>query len=198
METEHRQLGDIAMIFVGMPTKQSQLKEYGPFGNVLTVRALGDFGIDRDQLVRVDLNARDVGKYQAKSGDLVLSARSTTLKMGVVPDELDGIIVNATLIGVRSMPALDPRLLAAYLSHPDGQAALDAVAQSATIQMNLTVNALCELEVPVPSAAEQERMVKLLTAADMAFVSAVHAAQLRKKLANEVVVDKLKESRITP
>ena len=189
METEHRQLGDIAMIFVGMPTKQSQLKEYGPFGNVLTVRALGDFGIDRDQLVRVDLNARDVGKYQAKSGDLVLSARSTTLKMGVVPDELDGIIVNATLIGVRSMPALDPRLLAAYLSHPDGLAALDAVAQSATIQMNLTVSAVSKLEVPVPRLDVQRQVVEMLTASDTAYASAIEAAHTRRRLARRVAFD---------
>jgi len=114
-----------------------------------------------------------------------------------VPTALDGVVLNATLIAVRSMPALDPRLLAAYLSHPNGQAALEAVVQSATIQMNLTVNALRELEVPVPSAKDQKRMVDLLSAADLAFESAVHAAQLRRRLANEVVVDRLKESPTT-
>ncbi len=111
--------------------------------------------------------------------------------MGIVPSELDGVIVNATLIGVRSLPVLDPRLLAAYLTHPDGQSALEAVTQSATIQMNLTVNALRELEVPVPSPEDQRRMVELLTAADLAFESAVHASQLRRRLANEVVIDQL-------
>ena len=75
MQTVLQQLGEIATIFVGMPTKQSQLKEYGPTGNVLTVRALRDFGINRDDLVHVDFNGRDVSKYQAKSGDLVLSAQ---------------------------------------------------------------------------------------------------------------------------
>ena len=197
MQATHRQLGEIATIFVGMPTKQSQLRDYGPSGNVLSVRAVGEFGIDHEGLVRVDLNGRDVTRYQAKSGDLVLSARSTSLKMAIVPTALDGVVLNATLIAVRSMPALDPRLLAAYLSHPNGQAALEAVVQSATIQMNLTVNALRELEVPVPSAKDQKRMVDLLSAADLAFESAVHAAQLRRRLANEVVVDRLKESPTT-
>ena len=54
MQTERRQLGEVADIFVGMPTKQSQLKDYGTSGNVLTVRALREFGIDRDQLVHVN------------------------------------------------------------------------------------------------------------------------------------------------
>lgn len=191
MQTKRQLLGEIATIYVGMPTKQSQLKEYGPFGNVLTVRALGDFGIDRDELVRVDLDGRDVGKYQAKLGDLVLSARSTTLKMAIVSDELDGIIVNATLIGVRSLPVLDPRLLAAYLTHPDGQAALEAVAQSATIQMNLTVSAVSNLEVPVPPIDVQRQMVDMLTTADLAFESAIKAAHIRRRLARRVTIDRI-------
>ena len=76
----------VAEIFVGVPTKQSQLNDYGPSGNVLTVRALREFGIDRNDLVHVHiLNPRELARYQAKSDDLVLSARSTSLKMGIVP-----------------------------------------------------------------------------------------------------------------
>lgn len=193
MQMQRQQLGEFATIFVGMPTKQSQLKDFGPSGNVLTVRALGDFDIDPKQLVNIDFNSKDYGKYQAKTDDLIISARSTTLKMAVLPASLDGVTLNATLIAVRSLPALDPRLLAAYFNHSDGQAALEAVAQSATIQMNLTVNALRELEVPVPAIDDQKRMVGLLSATDTAFDSAVQAAQLRKRLANEVVMRQLRE-----
>ena len=191
MQTVIQQLGEIATIFVGMPTKQSQLTEYGPIGNVLTVRALRDFGINHDELVHVDLNGRDVSKYQAKSGDLVLSARSTSLKMGIVPKELDGVVVNSTLMAVRPSSALDPRLLAAYLSHPDGQAALAAIAQSGTIQMNLTVNAVSKLEIPLPPIDVQRQMAEMLTAADVAYESAIDAAQARRRLARHVAFDSI-------
>src|SRR5436853_77558 len=70
VQTERRQLGDVAEVFIGVPTKQSQLKDYGPAGNVLTVRALREFGIDRDQLVRAELDPREIAKYHARQGDL--------------------------------------------------------------------------------------------------------------------------------
>lgn len=197
MQTERRQLGEVADIFVGMPTKQSQLKDYGRSGNVLTVRALREFGIDRDQLVHVELNPRDVAKYHAKAGDLVLSARSTSLKMGIVSRELDGVVVNATLIAVRPEARLDARFLAAYLSHPDGQAALAAIAQSGTIQMNLTVNAISKLEIPLPPIGVQRQMAEMLATADIAYESAVEAARARKSLAMEVVMDQLRRGRFS-
>ena len=197
VQTVLQQLGEIATIFVGMPTKQSQLKEYGPTGNVLTVRALRDFGINHDDLVHVDFNGRDVSKYQARSGDLVLSARSTSLKMGIVPSELDGVVVNSTIMAVRPLPALDSRLLAAYLSHHDGQAALAAIAQSGTIQMNLTVNAVSKLEIPLPPIDVQRQMAEMLATADMAYESAVEAARARKSLAMEVVMDQLRKGRFS-
>lgn len=192
MQSQRRQLGEVADIFVGMPTKQSQLKDYGPSGNVLTVRALREFGIDRDELVHVEINPRDVAKYHAKAGDLVLSARSTSLKMGIVPEELDGVVVNATLMAVRASRELDARLLAAYLSHPEGNAALAAIAQSGTIQMNLTVNAVSKLEIPLPPIEVQRQMADILASADAAYESAIEAARARKSLATEVVMAQLR------
>ena len=165
-----------------MPTKQSQLKDYGPSGNVLTVRTLREFGIDRGQLVHVDLDPRDVAKYHAETGDLVLSSRSTSLKMGIVPEELDGVVVNATLIAVRPSSRLDPRLLAAYLI-PTGRRHSGTIAQSGTIQMNLTVNAISKLEIPLPPIDVQRQMVDMLTTADIAYESAIKAAHARRQLA---------------
>lgn len=191
MPIVRRELGEFANIYVGLPTKQSDVRQAGRSGNVLTVRALTGTGIDFEELVQVDLGNRDVDKYRAAAGDVLLSARSTTLKTAIVPDELDGIVVNATLVGVRCLPDLNPRLLVAYLSHPDGQAALEAVAQSATIQMNLTAGALRKIEVPLPPIEEQRQMVDILTAADYAYVAAIEAAESRQRLARQIVVDQI-------
>ena len=111
--------------------------------------------------------------------------------MGIIPNELDGVVVNSTLMAVRPSPALDSRLLAAYLSHPDGQAALAAIAQSGTIQMNLTVNAVSKLEIPLPSIDVQRQMAEMLTAADIAYESAIEAAHARRRLARRVAFDNI-------
>jgi restriction endonuclease S subunit len=133
------------------------------------------------------LNGRELRNYHVHSGDLVLSARSTSLKMGIVPEQFDGVVLNSTLIGVRPTGALDARLLAAYLRHPDGQAALEAVAQSGTRQMNITVKGLESLIVPVPSKEKQLLLIQLLEASDQAYRSAMEAAESRRNLAIQVV-----------
>jgi len=86
---------------------------------------------------------------------------------------------------------LEPRLLIAWLNHPAGQAALESVSQSATAQMNITVAGLSKLEVPVPSRDVQKRVVKLLEAADEAYAAAIQAAEDRRRLASQIVIAQL-------
>jgi len=190
-----RQLRDIAHIYVGLPTKASDTRKVGRLGNVLTVRSLIGTAIDANELAVVDLNGRDVGKYRVATGDVLLSARSTSLKTALVPRELDRIVVNATLLGVRCLAHLEPRLLIAWLNHPAGQAALESVSQSATAQMNITVAGLSKLEVPVPSRDVQKRVVKLLEAADEAYAAAIQAAEDRRRLASQIVIAQLMNTR---
>lgn len=55
--------------------------------------------------------------------------------------------------------------------------------------MNITVKALSNLPVPVPPLEVQGQLVELLKAADAAYEAAVSAAETRRRLAHEVVVD---------
>lgn len=186
-----RKLGDLAHIYVGLPTKESDTQKVGRSGNVLTVRALTGTDIDANTLSLVEFDGRDVEKYRAAAGDVLLSSRSTSLKTAIVPEELDGVVINATLLGVRCLPILEPRLLVAWLNHPEGQAALANVSQSATVQMNITVAALNTLEVPVPQMDVQKRMVELLEVADEAHGAAIKAAEDRRRLVHEIAIAQL-------
>ena len=194
MPVNRKLLGEIAHIYVGLPTKISDTRETGRLGNVLTVRSLTGTGIARDELAIVDFDGRDIQKYQVAAGDVVLSARSTGLKAAIVPDELDGTIINATLLGVRCLPSLEPRVLVAWLSHPEGRVALENISQSATLQMNITVTGLSKLEIPVPPLEAQRQMATLLETADEAYVAAVASAENRLRLAREVVITQLTEA----
>src|SRR5262245_11813536 len=127
MAVAYRQLGDIAHIYVGLPTKESDIRQVGRSGNVLTVRSLTGTDIDANTLSIVDFDGRDVEKYRAAAGDVLLSARSTSLKAAIVTKELDGVVINATLLGIRCLPILEPRLLVAWLNHLEGRAALESV-----------------------------------------------------------------------
>lgn len=186
-----RKLGDFAHIYVGLPTKESNTQKVGRSGNVLTVRALTGTDIDANTLSLVKFDGRDVEKYRVAMGDVLLSSRSTSLKTAIVPEELDGVVINATLLGIRCLPTLEPRLLIAWLNHPEGQAALANVSQSATAQMNITIAGLGKLEAPVPPVDVQKRMVELLEATDEVYATAIKAAEDRRRLAHEIVIAQL-------
>lgn len=197
MPVRPEQIGNLANIFAGMPTKSSECHEIGRGGTVLTVRSLTGIGIDGDQLEHHEVVSRATDQYKVQTGDLLLSARSTSLKTAIVPAELDGCVINATLIGVRCLPNLLPRLLIAWLDGPEGQAALQAVSQSGTLQMNITVAGLSRILVPVPPMETQRQLVQLLDAADEAHLAAVQAAKDRHQLATQIVAERLTQKENT-
>lgn len=183
-----RRLGEVAYIYAGLPTRPDNVREAQRSGNLLTVRALTASGIDVRELMQANIDGRNLEKYRVKAGDVVLSSRSTSVRTAVVPPELEGTIINATLIGIRCLPELDPRLLVALFNHPTGRAALENVSQSATHQMNITVSGLNRIEVPVPPPEEQRHLVELLETADAAYNTAMESAGLRHSLAQSVAI----------
>lgn len=193
MPSVHLPLGEVASIYVGLPTKASETREAGRSGNVLTVRNLSGTGLNLDNLTDIDVSERDVEKYRVQSGDLLVSSRSTSLRSAIVPERAGGLLINATLLGVRSTTIL-PRLLAAWFESPEGMLELENISQSGTHQMNITVSGLGKIMVPVPDLDVQRRLVDLLETADAAYKSAIQAAEDRRRIANEVVVNNMKEA----
>ncbi|NOX54207.1 MAG: restriction endonuclease subunit S [Planctomycetes bacterium] len=174
-----------------MATRKPRKLGAVPVEHVLTMRALSENGLDPDALSELEVLGTLSNHQRLIAGDVLVSARSTRLAAALAPRELEGVPFNATLIAIRCLPVLAPRLLLAYLRHPDGRAAVESLAQSGTVQMNVTVRALRKLPVPVPPLAEQERLVSLLTAADEAYTAALAAAATRRNVAQNVVIKRL-------
>lgn len=182
------QLGSVARVSAGVPTRSEKLPGQEVTRRVLSVRALDYSRLLAEALIDAVPLSPEVERYIARTGDVIVPARSTSFGAAILPDELDGVVVNATLIGIRCGERLHPRLLAAYLRHPIGRAAIDELSQSGTAQMNITVRALAGLRIPVPPRDTQERIARMLEAADAAYDAAVHAAERRYDIANEVVL----------
>jgi len=155
------------------------------------VRALTDRSINLDGLINVAPPSRDVEKYVARTGDVILPARSTSFTAAVLPAELDGVVINATLIAIRCDEQMLPTLLAAYFRHPAGRTAIEEHSQSGTVQMNITVRALEQIPVPVPPIQEQHRIAQLLEVAEDAHLMAVESAVRRRRLASEIAYQEM-------
>lgn len=195
MSVTYLPLGSIARVYLGVPTKTARRRGSGELVDVLTVRALEDGDPRIEDLQSVRLMGKVSDRNQVWPGDVLLPSRSTSLKVGIVPPELGGTPINSTLIGIRCLPQLDPRLLAAYFNHPEGQAQVLGVSQSGTDQLNITASALAGIEVPLPSLDRQTDLVRLMRLAEISRDTAMSAARLRHELAVETVVSQMREAK---
>jgi len=181
-------LGDLADLMAGAATKGARPGSQAGLVDVLTVRALREGRIDPDEVSRARPLTSETARYRAAADDVIVPARSTFFTAAVVPPELHGVVFNSTLIRIRCNDRLHPRVLAAYLCHPAGLAAVEAISQSGAVQMNITVRAMRELLIPVPALTEQKRLAAMLEAADSAYTAALQSAERRRRLAGDVVM----------
>jgi len=176
-------LSQVADMQSGLPTQP----DGGEPIPILTVKALGESGRLEGQpdLLVPSLSIRPC--YLLAPTDILVAARSTSLRSAMAEPDHDGLPFNATLLRIRCQPdRLDPEYLFAWLSHPLGKEAVTSMSRSSTHQMSLTASALQELLVPVPAIAEQRRLAEFLSAARKAHDSALSAASARLALAREI------------
>lgn len=184
-------LGEIAYVFSGVPTKSTEQDDAAAERNVITVHALGETEFDRSGLTAVDFGKRGVDRYRVQAGDVLLPSRSTSLRTVIVPEDMDGKIINGNIICIRLQPVLHPRVLMAILNSPEGEEAIMGSSQSTTIQLNLTVKGLNDVEIPLIPIDEQQQLAELLEATDAAYHNAIQAAETRRILAREIVSQRL-------
>lgn len=183
-------LSEIADVFVGMPVSPRHSRTAAGTVRAISVRCLSESGLVTADAEKVSLPV-GTEQYTVHAQDVLIPARSTSLRVAVVPKELEGALINATVIGIRCSDALRPELLAAYFRHPLGQAAIASVCSSGTRQMNVTVSALQKIRVPVPPVEDQPRLVELLRAARHAYDNAIKAAETRSRTALQLVVSRM-------
>lgn len=193
-EREPIPLGEIAEIFVGLARYGKGLSsdQSHPAHKLIGLKALQPHGLDFEAIETVHLVPDfDFTYYQIASNDLLLACRAPDMRVVLAPPQVAGILIDANVMAVRCGPQLAPQVLAAYLQHPAGRAALEQVSQSTTAQKNLTVKGMKRLALPVPPRNEQEQLVQLLEAADLQYQLALQVAEKRLLVAQQVVFNAL-------
>lgn len=192
---QHMILKEVAEVFTGPPAPSARvrtvLRDAGPIeAPLLTVGAIGESAVLPDEIKTIHAETESaLADYRVTKGDILLAARSTLMRCAVVPPELDGAVVSASVLAIRCNTArLLPRMLMAFFEHSAGRAALLGASQSTTVQRSLTVKAIKELPVPVPPIEVQRRMVGLLEAADAQRAAAEESIRIRYQTALHLAV----------
>lgn len=189
---EVARLGDLAAVIPGVFSLAKPVagESSGPI-TMVTVRWLSAATEPLPTLYVGRVSDLRADRYRVRTGDVVIPSRSTSIRVAVVPEELDGTVFNSTLLAIRCSDRVLPSLLAAYLTHPDGASHILAASQSGTAQMNLNATALSEIPVPLVPMGRQHELAGLLEASDYVVRSARDAADLRHRIALDLVISSM-------
>ena len=109
---------------------------------------------------------KEMSRFELFPGDLIMSCSGTMGKIAIVPDGIEKGIINQALLKLTPKGILRPHFLKLWMESRNFQGQIEALSQGAAIKNMASVKILKEIQVPIPEAAEQKRIVTTL---DQAF-----------------------------
>jgi hypothetical protein len=182
----------LGRVFLGLPIYRLK----GEAGATMLVVNVKDLGHEADpSWVLTSVPVPDVGRvrrFQVLAGDVVVTARGTSLRTALVPERWSGAVLTSNLIAIRLGPHLRPELLQVYLESPAGRQAINRRLAGSAL-LSVTPSSVEQVEVPVPPIAKQEALAELVRIAQQHYEAAVAAAEGRRAVAKQIVLDSLRQ-----
>lgn len=113
-------------------------------------------------------NIRDIEKYLAKPGDVLLSARGTTDKIVVVPETTEKLLVSNNFIIIRVFPDFNPYFIKTFLESPVGQHYLEVFQRGSVIKV-LNIADIDSIKIPSVPLQKQEALMEKMKNFESAF-----------------------------
>lgn len=164
MKTTRIQLAQLGEVRQGM-TLSRYLDAQGPAKRVLQVANLMDGAVrarEDDRIEHVDeARARE---HFARTGQVLISLRGSSLKAGVVPDGLEDAVISSSLVSMDLNEELaDPLFVAGLLSSQAMQQQVMPLFTGVTVQ-GIPLSRFKELEIDLPPLEEQRRQATAMQA----------------------------------
>jgi len=129
---------------------------------------------------------KDLTRYQLEMGDVVILARGTAIRPGLVSSEVEQLkpLASANFLIIRcDRDKLQPEYLMSYLTTSQGESALKSLANGSAIQ-SVSATSINSLYLPLPPLSVQAQIAELYRANKQAYAATVALADQQKKLAN--------------
>lgn len=149
-------LKDAATVFRGKAVN-TKVKN----GNVavINISNITDTGIDYKSLDKIEEEKRKVSRYILEDGDVLVTARGTTVKIAVFEKQPMLCIPSANINVIRPKDMLRGAYLKLFLESPVGIKMLKSL-QRGTVVVNINYNDIIELEVPVLPLDAQDALIE--------------------------------------
>ena len=181
---------DVAEVFAGVGvSREETVVRPGERLSVIGVRDLHDGAVaPREALETVGFTSPSKAiTYAVRADDVLVTGRGTLLKFGLVGDETAGAIASANIIVVRPGPDVTGGALFAILSSEVFRPKIEVLRRGATTLLSLSPKDLAKLEINLPSMKEQERIAALVKDAQIAYRTALDAAEMRRSLTRRLI-----------
>ncbi|WP_071120810.1 N-6 DNA methylase [Romboutsia timonensis] len=150
---------DIAKFERGMNLPKAS-EESTKTHKAITLSDVQDGELILDNLTDIELNdIKRIEKYTVKKGDILLSCRGNAIKIAVVEDIPDNIIVSNNFIKITPNYNINPYFIKEYLESPVGQYYLNLKQTGTTIKV-LSATDLYDMKVPMLSIEEQNKVAQ--------------------------------------
>ncbi|MCD7991301.1 MAG: restriction endonuclease subunit S [Clostridia bacterium] len=148
-----QELGTVASIFRGKAVNKKELN--GNIG-VVNISNIGEYEIDYSGLDHLDEEERKITNYLLKTGDLLIPARGTAIRVAIFQEQPYPCIASSNVIVIRAIDnSLSTIFLKLFFDSPLGRKMLVTRQQGTTV-MNISYKELNNIEIPLPSIEEQE------------------------------------------
>jgi hypothetical protein len=197
---DEQPLHELADVFPGVATsRRASEGESAPDVRVIGVADItpdGSVGVRGLSTLPLILHGR---RHDVQLGDLLLTCRGTTLKVGMVGQEAVGATATSNVLVVRCHPdRLLPEVLFAWWRSRVGTARLLDRTRSSTTLISLTAEEVRTIGVPTPPMFTQHQIADLVRASRSAHQLAVQAAEERLRLAEHAILSLLPDDLNTP
>lgn len=151
------QLKDLAKFERGMNLPRLN-EDSIPTHKAITLSDVQDGELNIDNLTDIELNdVKRIEKYKVNQGDMLLSCRGNSIKVAVVEEVPDNIIVSNNFIKITPNYNVNPYFIKAYFESPVGQYYLNSKQTGTTIKV-LSASDLYDMPIPLLSIDKQNEV----------------------------------------
>jgi Type I restriction modification DNA specificity domain len=185
-------LADVSHVFAGIgASREETIERPGGRLPVIGVRDLKDGAVTPlSALETVAFRSpAQAQNYEVLPDDVLVTGRGTLLKFGLVGDETWRGIASGNIIVVRpdSAKGVVGAVLYAILSSEIYRPKIEVLRRGATTLLSLSPKDLAKLEISLPPFEEQRLIAELVRESQIAYRTAIEAAEIRRVLARGLI-----------
>ena len=123
--------------------------------------------------------------------DVLVTARSGTIHVGLVPPDVSRTVASITLLVVRPKRPESGmgHWLWYFLTSSHGRAQLARRMNVTATITSLSAKSLREIQIPIPSTHELDTIARLVEASEAAYTAAVEAARIRRDTLRDSIIN---------